>query len=288
MLKHNVIFYLTSWPAHAPYLIVSLKTLRRHWDGRILVYSFPQSFDLMKRIAEDESLGVEAKLWEPSYTGKNDQFWNKIKVAQSLDADVGLYLDADTSIHGDLTPLFGVAEEHGFCATRFSNWLTSGSVIQARVKRLREFPEINKRTVDAILKRTWLSVNGGVWTAKPNSPVLQTWEEWTYAARSVFIADEAVLHCLQLQHISEMEVWPDGRFNCSCNPKWLPKGMTEEDIVVWHYHGDSNVRPNKHGGAAHRRWWPMYRKCLKENVGGMREWIGTIENKWMKALKEEK
>lgn len=298
-MKKAVVF-LMSGDAHAPYLVVSLATLQEHWQGDVRIYAWPESIDTVRKIAADgrwKFNDVLVQEEEPVYRarrderrqGKNDQFLAKLRLFPTLDLDLSLYLDADTSVHGDLSPLFRVAEEYGFCATRFSSWTTSNGIPRTRIERLREFGEIDAKMIDETLATPWPSVNGGVWCARPNSPVLKLWEEWTWAARSVFIADEAVLHVLQPVFVPkrQMAVWPDGRFNCSCNPKWLPEKMGEHEVVVFHYHGDSAVRPDKFGGAGYRRWWPMFQTCLKNNVGNMQGWIDGVENRWMRVLQFE-
>lgn len=290
-MKREVI-YLMSGKAHLPYLIVSLRTLRKHWQGQVQVHAWPESIDLVRKIAEDDRLNITAELSVPAYRarrderrqGKNDQFIHKIRLLQSItDADLVLYLDADTSVHGDLMPLFRAARFHEFVAARFSSWTTAGKTVRARIERLREFPKIDHNCIEEVLRLPWPSVNGGVICCSPRSHVLKTWEQWTWEARHVFIADEAVLHILQPLFVpsGQMAVWPDGRFNCSCNPKWLPEKMSEHEVVVWHYHGDSNVRPDKHGGHAYRRWWPMWQECLAENLGNCREWAPCKANGWL-------
>ena len=298
-MRQEVVF-LVSGTAHLPYLIVSLKTLREHWRGQVRVFAWPESIDLVREIAKDERLCIVAELSEPAYRarrdegrqGKNDQFIAKIRLVQSIkDVNLVLYLDADTSVHGSLSPLFRAARRFSFVATRFSSWTTAGKVVQSRIKRLREFSKINQSYVEEVLRSPWPSVNGGVFCCSPQSHVLKVWGEWTWEARHVFIADEAVLHTLVPLFLrsGQMYVWPDGRFNCSCNPKWLPEKLGEHEIVVWHYHGDANVRPAKHGGHAHRRWWPLWQKCLAENWGNCREWApseanGWLGNKWFAEL----
>jgi len=290
-MKRQVV-YLMSGQAHLPYLVVSLYTLRKHWPGSVRVFAWPESFDIVKTIAEDTRLAIEVEVHEPKYRarrdegrrGNNDQFISKIRLFQTLhDIDIGLYLDADSSIHGNLMPLFRAAKQYGFCATRFSSWTTAGSVPRKRIKRLREFEEIDKGCISTVLRIPWPSVNGGVWAARPDSPVLSTWEQWTWAARHIFIADETVLHALLPKYVPEklMFVWPDGRFNCSCNPKWMPEKLGEGDIVVWHYHGDSNVRPDKHGGHAYRRWLPMWMECVEKNIGNVLSWLPNEQNDWL-------
>jgi len=302
-VRHEVI-YLISGIAHIPYLTVSLMTLREHWQGPVRVFAWPESIDLVREIAEDEGLHIECELSEPAYRarrdegrqGKNDQFLAKIRLMRSLESGGPvLYLDADTSIHGDLSPLFELALVRTFVATRFSSWTTAGEVVRARIERLRDFSAIDRNCIGEVLREPWPSVNGGVFCCSPSSHVLEIWERWTWEARHVFIADEAVLHILQPLFVpsGQMEVWPDGRFNCSCNPKWLPEGFSEQDIIIWHYHGDSNVRPQKHDGYGYRRWWSLWQKCLEEDVGRCRSWQpceanGWLGNKWFAILEGKK
>jgi hypothetical protein len=302
-MNKREVCYLMSGRAHLPYLIVSLHTLRKYWHGHIRVFAWPESIEIVEKMVEMGKglYDIQVELHEPKYRarrderrqGKNDQFISKIRLFSSKqmkeEVETVLYLDADTSVHGDLLPLFGAAEKYGFCATRFSSWTTKGKIPQARVGRLKEIEEIDKDCIESVLTCPWPSVNGGVWAASPKSPVFDLWEKWTWAARFQFIADEAVLHTLMPKFVlsGEMVVWPDGRFNCSCNSNWFPEELKEEDIRVFHYHGDSNVRLGKFNGAGVKRWWPMYQECLEQNIGGIRDWGPSIENKWMRELEKE-
>jgi hypothetical protein len=69
-----------------------------------------------------------------------------------------------------------------------------------------------------------------------------------------------------------------GRWNCSPIKKYRPKDMAEEDVVVWHFHGDSATRFEKSPeGVA--MWWAEYQGCLRDNVGGIAEWRPEIRYK---------
>jgi len=186
------------------------------------------------------------------------------------------------TVHGDLAPVFDAAERHGFAATQFCDWITTGRRVGGRIKNLREFPEIDQTLVDDVLSYPWPSVNGGVWAARPESPVLPLWYEWTYAARSLFIADEKVLHILQPKFIPQRQmttVCEAGRFNCSV--MYQSGLLLDDDVVVRHFHGDSGVRIQK-SPKGWALWHPIFQECLQQNIGGMREWIGQIKNKHMR------
>ena len=285
----NRVCYLMSYPAHVPYLVVSLHTLRHHWSGQVDVHAWPESISYVRRMAMDPRLNIRAVERTPAYKGKNDQFMDKQKMVMGYPADDSvLYLDADTSVHGSLDSIFNHADRSRFIATQFSNWRTNGSVIQARLKRLLDFPVIPRGLVEELLARDLPSVNGGVWCCKPNSPVLPRWHEWTDAVKSIFIADECVLHLMQLVHKHEPFEYDTyiGRWNCS--PKYQPAEWPDMSIKIYHYHGDSNMRPDK-SQRSFDMWWKLYHECLEGNIGGIREWRADVEatNKWFVKLKKE-
>jgi len=277
---NQAVFYLMSHDAHLPYLVCSLSTLRKHWSGPVHVHAWRESWPLVQRIAQDTNLNIVAKLREPTYRGKNDQFIDKIKLAMNyINMDHVIYLDADTTVHGCLSPLIGNVMKHSFVATQFGDWLSNHGQPKNRVERLRQFLEIDQEAVELCVRHPYPSPNGGVWACRPSSPVLPVWLRWTEAARSTFIADEAVLHLMQTIFPPEVfTTMTGGRFNCS--PKYQPSSLADDDVAIRHYHGDCNVRRDK-SQKGWDLWTPIFSECLVNNVGGMAEWIGRINNKYM-------
>lgn len=281
------IMYLMSGPSQLPYLVCSLYTLRKHWNGEIVVYAWPESAAIVERIAQDVRLNVGWRGWEPSRRGRNAQFECKQLVMQSLDCDVGMYLDADTLVFGDVEPILTTAGSYGFAATQWNDWVTTGRMVGGRIAQLKKIEAVPLQLVDRCLTERWPSVNGGVFACRPSSPVLPVWYEWTVAARALFISDEKVLHILQphFYPLNQMvTICADGKYNSS--PKYRSVRLADEDIVVRHFHGHSNVRPQKSQKGIDM-WWPVYQECLKLNVGGIREWRPGVRNKWMDKLEPE-
>ena len=282
------VIYVMSHPPHTPYLLTSLWTLRRHYDGPVNVYAWRESYPIVSRIASDVRLQIGIRPWEPAYRGKNDQFLAKIAVVQSQPPDsVSVYLDADTTVHGPIDPLFQVAERCGFCATQFNDWGVGGSgIVSGRIKTLKEFPTIPREAFELVEGTRWPSVNGGVWAAQPDSPLLPLWYDWTYAARSTYIADEKVLHLLAAKFYltKECDYLLGGAYNCSPVQRYQPKTLADEDVVIRHYHGDSNVRPNDKSQRGYDLWWPIWEECQRLNVGDCGSWKDTVNNKWMNRL----
>jgi len=278
------IVYLMSGAAHAPYLVVSLHTLRRHWGDDVAVFAFPESADIVKRICDDPRLDAVFVPWEPSHRGnvpgKNLQFTEKIEVMRSQ-PDTAIYLDADTTVHNDPKLLWLRGNERGFCATQFNDWVTTGRVIKGRIARLEQFPELDQTLIKRLQTVPHPSVNGGIFAVNPDSPVLSDWLYWTLIARSIFIPDETALHGMVAKwaRTGHLEILTGGKWNAS--PKY--QAVPDKEIVIQHYHGDSNVRPNKSPrGVA--RWVPLFKECLENNVGGLREWCKEAGNARLNKL----
>lgn len=286
MSKPNGVIYLMTYPSHLVNLVVSLWTLRRWWTGKVTVYAWQESYDIAKRIGDDPALNANVILREPRLKGtRTDTFVEKTQFLMDLPEGIHAFLDADTVIAGPIDELFD-AGQCGFAATQFNDWLTVGDRIKDRVKRLYNFPEIDRRLVDATLASPWPSPNNGIISCQPNSEVLPLWYRWTLAAQSMFIPDETVLHVLVplFMPSGKMEMLRGGVFNCS--PKHQPRGLPDDAVRIWHFHGDSNVRPEK-TQRGFDMWWPLYLDARKQNVGGIKEWRERNYSKWLNKAEHD-
>ena len=294
-MKNEHIFYLMSGPAHLPYLVTSLCTLA-NWvqDRKVTVFAWPESIFYVDRIVEEFSdrMTIRSSPREPQYRGKNAQFLDKIRIAKSKSlfpdgTDKVMYLDADTTIHGDLSPLFAKLEDgNTFVATQFNDWASNTKGIQARVDRLKEYDFIDPNYISTLMEHSWPSVNGGVWCCHQWSNVLNTWEDWTSRTLDMFICDEVCLHAVMVHHacMGDFGVAREaGRWNSS--PKH--KVLISSDISIMHYHGDSNVRPEHWKGTRPPKakcqfgfdfWWPIWQECLAYDYGNISQWYKDVQS----------
>lgn len=291
------VFYVMSGPAHLPYLLVSLIHLRKHYDGPVLVYAWPETYGYVESIAKDRALRITPREWSPERRGKNAQFECKQQVAMSLADEFGkvIYLDADTMPMQSPEYLTRVMDHptREFVATQFNEWESSGKLVRTRVGRLRGIPSIPGELLDSLSVHPWPSVNGGVFACRPKSFILSEWHALTRDARSVFISDECVLHVMvakysnlsTMKHETPLFVWRGGDSNAS--PKyWKSKRDRRDHLVrMWHFHGDCNVRPKKSEKAV-RIWWPQYQEAISNNSGNAKDWIGEVapQNKFLSNL----
>lgn len=282
MKLNKSVVYLVSGIAHIPYLAVSVYTLRKFWKGDISIYAWPESYDLSKLIAEDHIINASVYEREPKLRRKdgvkgNAQFLDKIDLMRSLDCETACYIDADTIINNSIDPLFDMIEGHEFVATQFNEWRVDSKMIRGRVSKLLGVEGINQESINWVLDNQPPSVNGGVFVCRPESEILNKWYDWTILIKKQFIADECCLHGLigEYRSTGKFVIAEGGQYNCA--PKFSGF-IDDKDVVVWHFHGDSNVRPNK-SKKGFDLWWPPYRYCLEQNIGGMQEWISQINNK---------
>ena len=274
MTERRVV-YLMSGPAYMPYLVTSLYSLRKIWDGPVEIHAWLESYQFAKRVADDSN--VVAIKRTPIRRGKNSQFFDKIRLMQSLDPGVNMYLDADTlPVRRDILEALFEMGECGFCATQWNTWVSNGRMVGGRIKRLfgREVPQ---RYVQAALETDYPSVNGGVFACRPESMALVLWEQWTSNVMDIFIADETVLHIVMVKFLTEyrkqFDVAIGGKYNSS--PSKKDKKLPDEEVGIWHGHGNSFIRPDKSAkGVA--MWWPIYQHCLKENIGGLADWKDDV------------
>lgn len=278
------VIYLTTYPAHLVNLVCSACTLRRVWDGPIDVITWPESESFVKTICEDGRLGLTHVPWEPLYRGKSDSYVDKTRLIQSYDPDdIVVFLDADTAIQNPIDDLFLAAECQGYAITQFCDWVTTGRIISSRLRSLQDFPTLDQDLIQELLTHRWPSLNNGVFAASPTSEVLPQWHQWTYDARSTFIPDEKTVHLCMAKYgpLDRCAVLMGGAWNCS--PKYQPANLDTKDVVIWHFHGDSNLREQK-SSRGFDMWMPLFRSCLKANFGSMQDWYRNIGNKYLNEV----
>ena len=286
---HRQVTYLISKPAHFPYLVCSLFTLRKYWDGHIEVHTWPESYEIAKLIEGDNRLKIHVVKREPKLKdgyGNNSQRLDRIDMSMNLNCGCSLYMDADTTIHGKIDRLFNVAELRGFCMTQWSDWTTDQDHVQSKVADLFDVEDIPNDHVETITTHKWPSVNSGVWATIPNSQVLPLWYSWTKKCKSLSFSDERVLHLMMSARSHEVAVCCEyGKYNNS--PIFQSQYLKDKDIVVMHYHGNSNVQPDK-SERGHKLWWPIFKECCDKNVGNIVNWISRCDNSYLNLLLKDK
>lgn len=278
--------FLITGPAHLPYAVVVLRSLRRHFNGRVILYAWPQSYGIAKEIGNESTLGVEVRERKPTYTRKNAQEIDKMKILiEDFPNQPIIYLDADLLIMKPIHQLADMAENVGFCAVQFCDWyVKTNGVTGNRVKRMLGVEGIDQECVRKSLLPISYSVNSGVFAAC-DTDIVEQWLDWTQKCKHIFIAGETALHAIIQRYEPEKRITvAPGYYNCSA--KYQAKtSIKEEDVAIWHFHGDSAVRPKKTEKGL-QLWWPEYQACLSDNVGGIADWKDSCNNEFIESLEK--
>ena len=247
-------------------LVVSLWSLRRHYGGAVTVYTTqPDSHEVGRRCAADPRLRIEHRTFPAVPGRRNSAFLTKLALLTHTPYEVTAYLDADTLVVGDVSRLLDVKPSEPFCATQFSDWLSTHRTVRRRIQRWarlqaagRDPAWLSQLLSDAVRPRP--AVNGGVFSYRRDADILKPWQELAHIGRETFICDEIALQLLLSRHAHRVL---DCRYNCS--PVYAGH---RRDVRIWHFHGGKHVRRPR----ARAIWLPVCRECLRENVAGVAEW----------------
>lgn len=233
---------------HATMLAISLFSLRRyHKDDPVhLLCGDEESFRVGMMLL-NSSLGENIKLtsWDaPREGGKGQQHANKTLGVEKSPFDRTIFLDADTTIHSRLDPLWPTGDEVHL--TRFSTWQTTGNTMKGR---LNAWYHVMPQKVEWIVNHPLPAINTGVFSfSRRSHDYLSRWKEVTMM-NPTFMSDElaAQLIFTDFPHSIHSDRW-------NFSPKYSTPNKIPYKVV--HYHGFQHARPDKSSG--YKIWLPLY------------------------------
>jgi len=251
------VLYFLSGTSHAARLVVSLASLRRHFNGPVLVLSTDiESTEVCRRICGDERLRAEHR--EIPTDDRKPRKWSylfKSGLREHSFFDVTLYLDCDTLVLGNVAELFTLPTPRHIVVTQFAEWRTTGGRM---TRRIRAWQDTHPELVQPALA-FGPAVNTGVFSFSPATVVFERWSEVTKAGLAHFIPDELAMQLL-LPHFPHLVL--DDRFNRSI--RYGRPGALDTRIV--HFHGNKHVPPHT------LQWMDTFRQACADNLGGIGEW----------------
>lgn len=247
-------------------LLVSLRSLRRHYVGPVAILNEGEPPPWFRAVAEKLTAKIKVLPVNNDYgLVKKARLWRVVPF------DVTLFLDSDTVIRGNVQPLLDATAEHGLVVTNFCGWETNGRRMSARV---REWAK-----VDAKLTKKALAygpaVNTGVQGWAKGCPALTDYEALTARGLAAGVGkktlDELAMQLVITKHPHEL-VGPE--WNCSSVYGDLDKAK------IVHYHGHKHCRVGKAGDLWKAEFWklveafPEYRKELRTSKdSSVRVWL---------------
>jgi hypothetical protein len=258
-------------------LAVSLHTLRKHYDGPVTVISDGQeSGRVCKLLRADQRLKID--LVEPRVdvrTGKNHAYLSKCRLHEMTPYDVSLFIDADTIIRGDLTPLLPLAEQHEFVVPQFSNWVSHGRMIS---RRIMEWQHIRPRDMKHALK-FGPALNTGVMAFTRDSKFMKDWFRVARRGRGFFIPDETSCQVVLWRYPHKVV---EHQYNASCRYD----DCQDPNVRLVHFHGRKHCRAGLPFNG--QMWVDAYNEVVAENVGDIRSWSPASDRhlrRYLRSLK---
>jgi len=246
-------------------LAVSLRTLRRHWQGPVTLFVDDAAAPFVARIAADCDPPICVVNYNPppyrAYTVKPH-------LPQLSHYDYTIQVDADTLWMKSPQQLFDLLKPGLTIVTQFSGWLTTGNRMRGRIE---EWWTKDRQKVEACLAKPWPALNTGVVAFHKGAKVAcEVWLEETMKNPKQFISDEIAANLLvPFYGPNELLVVSD-RFNRS--PKF-PGGS--DTPMLYHQHGQKHTKDPKMRAV----WLPEFTAMYRENWGSVRDWLPLCADK---------
>jgi len=246
-------------------LIVSLHSLRKHWDGPATVFQDGKAEPELKAICID--LKVDLVEYESIDCNK---YTKKCHVNTLTKYDDNMLLDADTLVVSKLDPFFKWVEDHGLVFTNFCNWVPTGGTMS---KRIRSWESLYPEAVETALNYP-VALNTGIYGFKKDHPFLGGWLKTSVEGGKVGVplTDELAAQLLA-QFFPHYVAPPEWNYSVRYGEALQPV----QEAKVIHLHGRKHVGDNacqrlwrNEFDEANRRWGLKWwgDKRVKKIMGG--------------------
>lgn len=249
-------------------LAVSAHSLRKHYTGPACILSQGEEGRKgCQAIAKQFGVDFLEVDYPQTPEARNSVFINATLCHTTTPYDVSMWLDSDSTIHGDIVPMLDAAEKYEFAIAQFTTWTTHGRI----AGRIRGWKGIHPDEWIKAAIDFGPAINCGVFAFRKDSKLMADW--WTLAVKGqhTMIPDET---CCQLILPRYPHRMMPQIFNVSCK-YGLPEHFADARIV--HYHGRKHCRIEEGKLRYHCAWW--YRefeeirdlRLVQENIGEDRQ-----------------
>lgn len=242
-------------------LAVSAHTLRKHYDGPVTLLSQgDRSHPACREIAERFDLDFKEVEYPQTPEKKGATYINATLCHHHVDYDATIWLDSDTIVLGDITPLHELALKNDWVATQIAHWNSKeGSRVGKRVNWWKGV--LPDEWLAASYAQDW-GINCGVFAFPKGSKWMHDW--WQNAMKGIDtprIQDEV---CAQIMLGVYAHAKASNVFNVSAK-YGTPEDFADARIV--HFHGNKHCRfrPDSATHTNHSNlWYPEFEE--------IREW----------------
>ena len=257
-MSRGIIFY-NSGTKCLPRLLVSVHSLRQHYEGNICIIS---SGDESRQFCAEVAIKYKCvyKEFSSDITHMKNHFWfEKSRMHLYSPYDTTIFIDSDTLTIKDPSDLFKISEEHEFAVPQFADWTTQKGLIK---KRLLPWKEFDEHLVNTAINTNMKSVNVGVYGFVKQSELMKNWFDFTKQMPEAVLPEESSCHLL-LNKYKGLIV--DRGYNCSC--KFDDPNRPNTRII--HYHGRKHCRKHPVTGEFMfnaSSWAETWKPLLRDNV----------------------
>lgn len=261
------VVYLFCGIGFAERIVVSLTTLRDHWEGPVTVMCTDEECEgIIQRMPPE--MQIKTRRVE-KMTGKRSHYLTKPLVPTWTPYQRTVFIDADTTIVGTFDEMFAPT----LALTQFGDWVSLGRRMSGRIILWKGLSNRIDELVRQQLATEHKAINTGTFGFHKGYVRLAEWYQITQAGVGKMMTDELAMQVLH-GDLPECQVLDD-RFNCS--PLY---GATKDDEVrIWHFHGSKHIRRDR----GKVLWWPAFERTYRQNVAGIREWAGRFDKKQVGA-----
>lgn len=262
------VLYWSVGERHAEHFIVTILSLRDHYDGPVAVVVGDEDADRLAKAVQEpmgplEIIPFDYKTPRRKH-GRHTTYLAKTWLWKHTPFDKTIFLDLDTLVVGDISALW--PKEEQVVLTQFCKWETTGKMIGGRIEKWRG---ILPQEVAQMRSQSYPAINTGVmaWDRRTKA-FMERWQLET-AKQPIFMCDELVAQLIFPWYFHNIF---DHRWNCSPkhSEEYLPPNSAE-DVKIWHGHG-YKFHKSKHGP---KIWGPYYERAKEMNLGGIRDWTPT-------------
>lgn len=261
-------------------LLVSIASLRKHYDGDIILAHQDEPNDyLAKRL---KKYNVEVRLTNKSTV--NNALADKPDLGRYVDDyDLVLYVDSDTLFLNSIDEIWQLIKTYGFLVTHFSDWKTKGGMIE---RRIREWEKVLPQEEIEKAVEYGKAVNTGVFgfsrqyrTSEYN--IFLEWHDLTLEGQKENCTRRMVdeLACQVLLH-----KYP----HIMVNVNWNMSAKFGEDngyVKIVHYHGYKHVFKDDFPLCVY--WYNQWKELVDEKHIGANDVFGDRRLKdasWRKGM----
>lgn len=281
----NGVLYMLQGDKHAAQLVVSIYSLRQHYDGPICIATGDRkATKIAEQIFFDKRLRIHAvKPWQAATrrsTGKNGTAYaNKCQMYRLSPFDKTIFLDADTLIVNPIDDLWPLDREVRL--TWFSDWVTTGNLIGGRIRGWKDICPVEYVQMS---QQPYPAINTGVMSfSKASKDFMDDWLATTQK-NICFICDEIAAQLIFIRHLHTV-MTDEWNFSPQYSKPIDSEGV-EKKIRIYHYHGKQHCKPDKSDG--YKTWFPVYQECVEKNIANICEWTPAGDKRLRNFLEQER